>query len=225
VELGRKLILSGLIGLVGRGSIAQSALATMISFGFCAISFREQPFKKPTLNHVKIFSEFQIFVVLLVCLIVQVHEQGFEAELVSIDAYGAIQTIAVIAIIPMVFYFLVRTFRDVKAEVKEDRDHGGMMWRDDFHHDHNHEHGHGTPDEHDSDDGKALRATNRPVDGINPSASRSTTSPSRPTTGLREPPPLHDLSASTATTPQPQSAAGALREPPSLSDLAKARRP
>ena len=133
MELGRKLILSGLIGLVGRGSIAQSALATMISFAFCAISFREQPFNKPTLNHVKMFSEFQIFVVLLVCLIVQVHEQGFEAELVSINAYGAIQTTAVVAIIPVVLYFLIRTCRDVKAEVKEDRDHGGVLWKEDLH--------------------------------------------------------------------------------------------
>jgi hypothetical protein len=235
----------------------------MISFAFCAISFREQPFNKSTLNHVKIFSEFQIFGVLLVCLIVQVHEQGFESELVTIDAYGAMQTALVIAIIPVVIYFLVRTCRDVKAEVKEDCDHGGMLWREDLHHDQEHESdeaealratnqpqdGSGQPKEPDhalqKDEmiamlrdslamaqaenaclrGETLptrQATNQPLDGTSPSPARRTATPPRPTTGLREPPPLHNLSASTPTAQQPQPATGALREPPRL---ARVRRP
>jgi hypothetical protein len=198
----------------------------MTSFAFCAISFREQPFNKPTMNHVKIFSEFQIFVVLLVCLIIQVLDQGFESELVSIDAYGAIQTIAVIAIIPVVLYFLVRTCRDAKAKAEEDRDHGGVLWRDGLQHDHSQcEHGHGTPDEHESNEAKAPSATNQPLDGTNPSAARRTATPPRPATRMREPPSLHELSASTATTPQAHSAPGALRGPSPLSDLAKKRRP
>jgi hypothetical protein len=105
-----------------------------------------------------------------------------------------------------------------------DRDRGGMLWRDGLHHDHDHDQGHDTPDEHESDEAKVLRPTNLPLDGTNPSATRAAATPPRPATRLREPPPLHDLSASTATTPQPQSASGALREPPRLSDLAKARR-
>jgi len=107
---------------VGRGSVAQSAVATLISFAFCALSFREQPFDKPRLNHVKIFSEFQIFGILLVCLIVQVHDQGFDSEIVTIEAYGVMQTTLVIAIVPVILYFFVITFRDLKTEVKDDMD-------------------------------------------------------------------------------------------------------
>ena len=87
-----------------------------------------------------------------------------------------------ITIIPVVLYFLVRTCRDVKAEVKEDRDHSGMLWRDDLHHDHEHEHGHDTPNEHNSDGAKLLHTTNRPLDKTNPSAvqRRAAATQSRP---------------------------------------------
>ena len=54
VELGRKLILSGLIGVVGRGSVAQACVATMIGFFFFSISYKEQPFKKDALNEWKL---------------------------------------------------------------------------------------------------------------------------------------------------------------------------
>ena len=42
VELTRKLILSGLIGVVGRGTVAQAVAGTLIAFYFFAISYREQ---------------------------------------------------------------------------------------------------------------------------------------------------------------------------------------
>ena len=61
VELGRKLILSGLLGLVGRGSIAQSVAGVMIAFVFFALTFKERPYKSNSLNWIKIFSEFQLY--------------------------------------------------------------------------------------------------------------------------------------------------------------------
>ena len=60
VELFRKLILAGGIGLVQRGSIAQTMLATLISFFFFAAAVRAQPFENPRLNAIKVFSEFQL---------------------------------------------------------------------------------------------------------------------------------------------------------------------
>jgi len=36
-------ILSGLIGVFGRGSVAQAAVATLVSFFFFTIVFREMP--------------------------------------------------------------------------------------------------------------------------------------------------------------------------------------
>ena len=55
VELVRKLILAGLIGLVGRGTVLQTVLASLISFMFCALSFREMPLRTRRLNVVKVF--------------------------------------------------------------------------------------------------------------------------------------------------------------------------
>jgi hypothetical protein len=91
----------------------------MISFFFFAVSFREQPFVAPRRNHVKMFTEFQIFGILLVCLIIQVDEKGFDTEYVTIDAYGVIQTVLMVAIIPAAVYFIALTCRDLKDETKE----------------------------------------------------------------------------------------------------------
>jgi hypothetical protein len=44
VELSRKLIMSGLLGLVGRGSIGQAVLAVVLAFIFFAVAFKFQPF-------------------------------------------------------------------------------------------------------------------------------------------------------------------------------------
>ena len=54
IELFRKLVLAGLISLIGRGSIAQSVVATLIAFYFFAISYREQPFISMRLNNIKV---------------------------------------------------------------------------------------------------------------------------------------------------------------------------
>jgi hypothetical protein len=107
-------------------------MATLIAFFFFALSFHFRPFKKSRLNAIKLFSEFQIYGILLVCLIVQVHDQGFDSEFVTIDAYGVIQTALVIAIVPVILYFLVVTFHDLKTGVKD-----GM---DEFSHRHDHSH-------------------------------------------------------------------------------------
>ena len=61
VELSRKLILAGVIGLVQRGTIAQTVAATLISFIYFAASVWAQPFKSLRLNWIKIFSEFQLY--------------------------------------------------------------------------------------------------------------------------------------------------------------------
>ena len=60
VELIRKLILAGLIGLVGRGTVLQIVVATVISFVFFALAFREMPYNSARLNTVKVLSELQL---------------------------------------------------------------------------------------------------------------------------------------------------------------------
>merc|ERR1712166_207430 len=44
IELTRKLILTGLIGMIGRGTVGQSVTCTVVAFVFFAITFRYQPF-------------------------------------------------------------------------------------------------------------------------------------------------------------------------------------
>ena len=60
VELIRKLILAGLIGLVGRGTVLQMVVATVISFVFFALAFREMPYNSARLNTIKVLSELQM---------------------------------------------------------------------------------------------------------------------------------------------------------------------
>ena len=64
VELSRKLVLTGLLGVVGRGTVGQSFFATLIAFYFFALSYRIQPFNTARLNRIKAFSELQIFVIM-----------------------------------------------------------------------------------------------------------------------------------------------------------------
>ena len=60
MELIRKLILAGLIGFVGRGTVLQTVLATVVAFMFFGISFREMPYGTSRLNTLKVLSEFQL---------------------------------------------------------------------------------------------------------------------------------------------------------------------
>ena len=60
VELLRKLILAGLIGVAARGSVLQTVVATAISFLFFALAFRSLPYKSSRLNTVKVLSELQL---------------------------------------------------------------------------------------------------------------------------------------------------------------------
>ena len=58
-----QMVMTGLIGLLGRGSIFQVFCATVISFLFFATSLHAKPFDSAGLNIVKIVSEFQLLVI------------------------------------------------------------------------------------------------------------------------------------------------------------------
>eukprot|EP01045_Picozoa_sp_COSAG04_P005363 COSAG04_NODE_248_length_18898_cov_16.838715_7_plen_77_part_00 len=60
VELIRKLILAGLIGIAARGSVFQTVLATAMCFMFFAFAFRAMPYNTTRLNIVKVLSELQL---------------------------------------------------------------------------------------------------------------------------------------------------------------------
>ena len=122
VELGRKLILSGLLGLVGRGSIAQSVAGVMIAFVFFALTFKERPYKSNSLNWIKIFSEFQIFAVLLICVVLQTLTTDFGTEHITVDDYGLLQCVCVVAMFPIAAYFIFDSVRDLDKRVASDEE-------------------------------------------------------------------------------------------------------
>ena len=101
MELSRKLMLSGFVSFMGAGSIAQSVAATLISFFFFALTGKHMPFEATHLNMIKIFTEFQIFGILLVCIVIQTDEQGFATEAITLDGYGSLQTILTVAVLPI----------------------------------------------------------------------------------------------------------------------------
>ena len=107
MELGRKLILSGLIGVVvKRGTVAQTVLACFVSFFFFAVFYRAQPFVDPTLNAIKGVSEFIIFGVLLACTVQQTAATTtFEQEPYQIADYGMAQTCLCLMYLPVVIVY------------------------------------------------------------------------------------------------------------------------
>ena len=94
-------MLSGFVSFMGAGSIAQSVAATLISFFFFACTIKQMPFEAHHLNMIKIFTEFQIFGILLVCIVLQTNEQGFAAEAITIDGYGTLQTLLTVSVLPI----------------------------------------------------------------------------------------------------------------------------
>jgi hypothetical protein len=119
VEFGRKLLLSGLMGLVGRGSIAQAVVCTVIAFFFFAFSLSERPYQSKTLNTIKIVSEFQIFLILLTCVVLQTNRGSLDEEHITVDGYGLIQILATLCIVPFVLFMIVRQMRALEHMVED----------------------------------------------------------------------------------------------------------
>jgi hypothetical protein len=120
VELLRKMIMAGAIGLLGRGSIAQVFGATLISFGFFAYAIKIMPFKSGTLNVVKIFSELQLFVILLCCLVLQTDTRGLVSQTIgNRQDFGMLQLGITIASFPLVIYIVGLHMYETKDLAKE----------------------------------------------------------------------------------------------------------
>ena len=119
VELSRKLILAGLIGLAGRGSVFQTVVATLISFMFFAVAYRERPFSSSRLNVIKVCSEFQLFGILLVCVVLQASKVGGipATEILRNDGYGICQLVLTLAIVPITVYVLRMRVLDMREEI------------------------------------------------------------------------------------------------------------
>lgn len=107
-----------------RGTIAQTLAATIISFIFFAISFREQPFKKPVLNYVKIASEFHVFGILLICVVLQTNKSGFTNDGVTEEHYGYIQVALTLSMLPITMVAIVVAVKEFRETISDDASKG-----------------------------------------------------------------------------------------------------
>eukprot|EP01046_Picozoa_sp_COSAG06_P040541 COSAG06_NODE_4918_length_3858_cov_5.222666_3_plen_109_part_00 len=102
VVVVRRLMLTGIISLFGRGSIAQVVTATCVSFFYFALVVREQPYNARHLNLVKVFTESQLFGILLILVVLQTNHRGLAVETVQEDDYGMIQILLALSVFPVV---------------------------------------------------------------------------------------------------------------------------
>ena len=93
-------------------------LATLISFMFFALSFHAQPFNTARMNAIKICSEFQIFGILLACVVLQTHHQGdrIATEAIGLEDYGTAQVVLTLAIMPVTIYVLGAGLLDMRTQ-------------------------------------------------------------------------------------------------------------
>lgn len=115
--------MAGLIGLVGRGTIIQVFMATLISGAFFAAALKEMPFESPKLNYVKIFSEAQLFIILLTAMLLQTDARGLASQSFGDrDDIGTLQVAVTIASLPLVLYIVTREVVELRAEDSDDGD-------------------------------------------------------------------------------------------------------
>lgn len=101
--------MAGLIGLFGRGTIIQVFMATLISGAFFAAALREMPFRSSKLNYVKIFSEAQLFIILLTAMLLQTDARGLASQSFGDrDDIGTLQVAVTVASVPLVFYVVAK---------------------------------------------------------------------------------------------------------------------
>jgi hypothetical protein len=127
VELSRKLILSGVIGMFRRGSITQIVAATSISFGFALFAYREQPYHTARMNFIKITSEIQLFLIMLLCVVLQTEAQGVTRK--GLENLGNMQVVVCLSILPITAAALAQGVVDMRDDIKADlaNESGGLF--------------------------------------------------------------------------------------------------
>ena len=76
-------------------------------------------YNSTTLNAIKIFCEFQIFSVLLICCVLQTYGNDFSREYVTIDDWGFILTAVTLAVIPVAITMVYINGRNTLEQVRD----------------------------------------------------------------------------------------------------------
>jgi hypothetical protein len=101
-----------------RGSITQIVGAAVVSFGFAMIAFRQQPYRTGRMNFIKIASEVQIFLIILLCVVIQVSDQGVTAK--GLENVGTAQIAITIFILPITIAAIAQGISDFKSDLTGD---------------------------------------------------------------------------------------------------------
>ena len=80
VDLIRKLVLSGVIGLINPGTVFQSFCSVLFSLVFLVIHIKLWPYPSRSSNLLKMFADAQVFLVTLVGLILRIDESDLAKD-------------------------------------------------------------------------------------------------------------------------------------------------
>ena len=117
----RKLVLVGVLVLVGRGSVFQLFVAVLVSCASLVLQVHLSPYKHTEDNVFKAVVEVHIFLVVTIAPVLnQLRADDAEAEMVSAQAYDAVLVISFVASIVVGFVWTVCAKRDtMKAALRE----------------------------------------------------------------------------------------------------------
>jgi len=123
VDMVRKLLLVGMLLVVGRGTAAQLFLGILISCTSLVAQFQLQPYKHREDNIFKILVEVHIFLVMVVSLVLKylVAEGAHDQEVLSAWFYDCILLGSFIAAITVGFVWTVVAKRSMMREALADR--------------------------------------------------------------------------------------------------------
>ena len=95
VVLVKKLLLSGLLVFMDRGSMMQATMATFISLVFFTVQVRWMPYVEPNNNILSALAEAQVFVTLVLSIVLRSDDwktesfQGYDTLLVTVNMAAA----------------------------------------------------------------------------------------------------------------------------------------
>jgi hypothetical protein len=130
-DMVRKLMLVGMLVVVGRGSVAQLFLANTISFGSFALQVKLMPYRHAEDNLLKAAVEIHIFLLVSVALALkglrhdQAHGTGSESEML----YDVVLIISFVLMVPIAFIWAVmakrkmmeKALREASARVADEQ--------------------------------------------------------------------------------------------------------
>jgi hypothetical protein len=101
IDMMRKLALVGLVVLVGRGSVAQIAAGSVLSFGFLALHIKFWPLKCVEDNILRSCAEVHVLVTIVMAFIMKMPPEIMQREKVQDDFYDWVLVTTLVVCLPV----------------------------------------------------------------------------------------------------------------------------